>query len=93
MFYPKEEPDKPFKLFLYVADCGNSHFLGEAGIEEIAMQIADSEGPSGPNAEYLFQLAAAMRELAPDHNDTHLFELEAAVKKIISRTAHPSSHG
>ena len=39
-------------------------------------------GPSGPNKEYVYNLAAAMRELAPDVEDDHLFSLEAAVRRL-----------
>lgn len=39
-------------------------------------------GPSGTNKEYVYQLAAAMRSIAPDIIDAHLFDLEAAVKSL-----------
>lgn len=93
LFYPKEEPEKPFKLFIYIGSKDNDWFLGEAKTEDIAKQIAESIGPSGSNSEYLFQLATAMRELAPECKDSHLFELEAAVKKIIAKSGHPVCHG
>lgn len=92
-FYPKDNPDEPFDLFLYIATRDNTSYLGEAKIEDIAKQISESSGPSGSNSEYLFQLATAMRNLAPECNDTHLYDLEAAVKKIISKSPFSVSHG
>ncbi|MDJ0929078.1 MAG: gamma-glutamylcyclotransferase [Gammaproteobacteria bacterium] len=62
---------------VYIGVPGNFAFLGDAPMDEIAAQIHRSVGPSGPNAEYLLQLAAALREL--DATDPHVFELERLV--------------
>ena len=62
---------------LYVASTDNFAWLGPASDEEIAVQINRSVGPSGPNREYLLQLAAALRDLKLD--DDHVFALERAV--------------
>lgn len=51
-------------------------YLGEASVKEIASQIADSHGPSGPNSEYLFNLAQFMRSHFPHAKDEHLFDIE-----------------
>ncbi len=59
---------------VYVAGPDNEAFLGEATEAEIAAHIAESEGPSGPNSEYLLNLAAALREL--DEQDEHVFAIE-----------------
>ncbi|XP_014242848.1 putative glutathione-specific gamma-glutamylcyclotransferase 2 [Cimex lectularius] len=88
MFYPgpsEELAGRPFELVIYVGDTGNEWYLGEAEIGEIAHQIAESEGPSGTNAEYLFNLAKATRNLAPGFNDSHLFQLENAVTQILNQ--------
>lgn len=60
---------------VYIATEDNSAFLGPAPALEIARQIANSTGPSGPNREYLLKLAEAIRAL--DSHDPHVFELEA----------------
>ena len=67
---------------VYVADPGNHAFLGAAPLAEIADQVVVSRGPSGGNAEYLLDLAAAFRERAI--YDPHVFELEALVKARLS---------
>ena len=63
---------------VYFAHAGNFAFLGDAPLEDIAQQISDSAGPSGHNADYLFELAAALRRL--DAHDPHVFELERLVR-------------
>ena len=59
---------------VYIATHENAAYLGPATESEIARQIAASRGPSGPNSEYLLELARALRALGKD--DTHVFEIE-----------------
>jgi cation transport regulator ChaC len=59
---------------VYIATHENAAYLGPATELEIARQIAVSRGPSGPNSEYLFELARALRALGQD--DAHVFEIE-----------------
>ncbi len=65
---------------VYFAPEHNFAYLGDAPALEIAEQIASSEGPSGHNADYLFELAEALRQL--DAHDAHVFELEQLVKQL-----------
>eukprot|EP00198_Chlamydomonas_reinhardtii_P009000 XP_001698337.1 predicted protein [Chlamydomonas reinhardtii] len=65
---------------VYIASPANSNYLGPAPLPAIATQIATSRGPSGPNCEYLFRLADAMRA-AGVHDDSELYELEALVRQ------------
>ena len=48
-------------------------------------------GPSGWNAEYLLNLAHALREIAPESRDDHVFELEHKVKAIIEKNEQADS--
>lgn len=59
---------------VYLASEDNAAFLGPASNAEIARQIAESHGPSGPNRDYLLNLADALREMG--HDDPHIFALE-----------------
>lgn len=81
-FYPHNIVLEPFNLEIYIGDETNPFFLGPASLNEIAEQIAQSEGPSGRNDEYLFNLASALRLYAPHVYDNHIYELEMLVKKI-----------
>jgi cation transport regulator ChaC len=62
---------------VYIATADNPAFLGPASDADIARHIATAIGPSGPNSDYLLQLAAALRELAAE--DEHVFTLERAL--------------
>ena len=64
---------------VYIATEDNHAFLGEAPLDEIAEHILKSAGPSGPNVEYLLDLADALREL--DTDDAHVFELERLLNR------------
>eukprot|EP01134_Creolimax_fragrantissima_P006835 CFRG6835T1 len=77
---------KAFKAFVYSGTPDNSDYVGPQSLDAIADIIATSIGPSGPNTDYLFHLADALREIAPESmtEDRHLFELEDKVKHRIN---------
>ncbi|XP_011188258.1 putative glutathione-specific gamma-glutamylcyclotransferase 2 [Zeugodacus cucurbitae] len=78
------ELENQFGITMYIATPDNSSYAGNIWqIPVIAQQIFTAAGPSGPNREYLFNLANAMRELFPGEKDRHLFELETEVKQLI----------
>lgn len=66
---------------VYIAREDNGAFLGPASEEAIARQIAGSSGPSGPNSDYLTQLAASLRELGQD--DAHVFAIEQHLMELL----------
>lgn len=82
-FYPKDSTKEAFQVMLYVATPSNESYLGPSSLPEITKQILASEGPSGKNSEYLFNLASAIREIDPECSDEHLFQLEALAKDYI----------
>lgn len=59
----------------YIAAPGNPAFLGPATARAIAAHVLDSHGPSGSNADYLLELAGALRSL--EEYDEHVMTLEA----------------
>lgn len=73
---------KPFELTIYIGTEDNEWYAGPAPLEEIARQILVSEGPSGTNKEYLYNLAQSMRSMAPGVDDDHLFRLEKLVRRL-----------
>lgn len=50
---------------------------------EFMLYLILLSGPSGANSEYLLNLAEALREIAPESHDEHLFELEHKVKELL----------
>ncbi|ORX61648.1 ChaC-like protein [Hesseltinella vesiculosa] len=83
--YEAEEDQEPIvkNALVYIATTENEAYVGPAPMQEIAKQIFDTHGPSGWNAEYLLNLAEAVREISPQAKDDHLFELETLVKQLI----------
>ncbi|ORZ16905.1 putative potassium antiporter CHAC-1 [Absidia repens] len=69
---------------VYIATTDNEAYVGPAPMEAIAQQIYETHGPSGWNAEYLLNLAVALREISPEARDDHLFELERLVQHLIN---------
>jgi cation transport regulator ChaC len=65
---------------VYIATGENAAFLGPASEYDIARQIAASHGPSGPNSEYLLELAKALRELGK--HDEHVFAIEKHLGEV-----------
>jgi cation transport protein ChaC len=75
------ESGEPATGLVYIATAENAAFLGPASPAEIARHIAASSGPSGPNREYLLQLATALRGLGAD--DPHVFDIERHLLELI----------
>ncbi|CAI2164097.1 5455_t:CDS:2 [Funneliformis geosporum] len=69
---------------VYIGTTKNEEYVGPAPLNSLALQIC--ECPSGSNREYLFKLASALREIAPDAYDGHLFDLEERVKNMIKKS-------
>uniref|UniRef100_A0A5B7CCY6 glutathione-specific gamma-glutamylcyclotransferase n=1 Tax=Davidia involucrata TaxID=16924 RepID=A0A5B7CCY6_DAVIN len=60
----------------------NTNYLGPASLEEIAKQIIQAEGPSGPNRDYLFQLEKALLQIGCE--DKHVMDLGNEVRRVLA---------
>lgn len=68
---------------VYLADQTNQEYLGEAPVGDIALQIFKSVGPSGPNIDYLLNLASALKTMSVE--DEHVFEIETHVRGLMKK--------
>ena len=66
---------------VYLATPDNAAYLGPASDSDIAAHIASSTGPSGPNGDYVLQLAQALR--AMNEHDEHVFTIERELQKLL----------
>ena len=64
----------------WIARPGNPSWIGRVPEAELAALIASRGGPSGSNAEYLFELAAALRGMGIE--DAHVHGLERRVRAL-----------
>ncbi|TDL22315.1 ChaC-like protein [Rickenella mellea] len=68
----------------YVGRPDNPSFMGPEPLDKLAHRIWLSSGPSGRNKDYLYALVDAVRRLAPESHDSHLFALETRVRALDS---------
>jgi cation transport protein ChaC len=64
----------------YVLDRTHPQYAGRPDLEAQARIIARAEGPAGPNAEYLHNTVAHLREIGLE--DPHLEALDARVRRL-----------
>ncbi|KAJ3727248.1 ChaC-like protein [Lentinula guzmanii] len=69
----------------YVGRKDNPSFIGSEPLDALAHKIWESVGPSGPNKEYLYNLVEAVRKLAPESHDSHLYALETESIRLLER--------
>ncbi len=91
-FYPYSNDTNPmqessFSVSVYMGALNGPLFLGEATEFSIAKQVFNAVGPSGPNSEYILNLANFMRQFLPHVEDPHLFEIEKELLLLI-QTQH-----
>jgi len=72
----------------YVGRMDNPAFVGSAPLDPLAEHIWKCEGPSGKNKDYLYNLAKAVKELAPESFDSHLTALEERVRALDNAATH-----
>ncbi|MBA2663408.1 MAG: gamma-glutamylcyclotransferase [Bradymonadaceae bacterium] len=75
------------EALVYVATPANPHYLGAASEAEIARQVLEAVGPSGPNLEYVLELGRALR--AAEFDDPHVFAVEAHILALLAGDTTP----
>ena len=70
------------KALLYIGTPENPQFTGPQDVDVLAERIAGCEGPSGRNAEYLFNLEEALGGLG---GDEHVGDLAGRVRGVLER--------
>ncbi|ANB15539.1 Gcg1p [Sugiyamaella lignohabitans] len=68
---------------VYIGTPENEAFVGPQDPQQLAQHIVDSRGPSGENREYLFELAKALKVVAPESFDHHIEDLVDRVNTLI----------
>lgn len=69
---------------VYIAPQHNEAWLGDASMAVMAQQIAQAAGPSGPNSEYVFELAEGLRQM--EIEDEHVFTLARELRLLLGQT-------
>ncbi len=72
-FYPTSDIDKSstaksLKCVCYFANPDNIYYSPNLSLNEMALHIHQSHGPSGPNKDYLFRLCESLKMLAKLEN-------------------------
>lgn len=67
---------------IWIGEPEDPAFVGFEPLDTLAKTVLESEGPSGPNKDYLFKLAESVRHLYPHVKDDYLFNLERAVRAL-----------
>lgn len=70
---------------MYIGTPDNAQFTGPQDPQALAEHIYKSEGPSGPNKDYLLELETALEKLSPKSGDGHVKNLAQRVRAIAAR--------
>lgn len=74
----RDEPRK-IKAITYIANPANRHYLGPAPLDDMVAQIAQAQGESGKNADYVLSLASHLLEMGL--LDPHTRELAEGLRR------------
>ncbi len=68
-----------YQAVTWIAPPGNAYDAGQSQLAELAAHIRRCQGPSGRNADYVFELERALAELGAA--DTLVSELAASLRR------------
>ncbi|ETS86614.1 hypothetical protein PFICI_00442 [Pestalotiopsis fici W106-1] len=84
-FQPAAAGAAPIRTLVYIGTPDNDQFTGPQDPQQLAEHIWRSEGPSGLNREYLWNLEKSLDELSPESGDEHVTDLSNRVREIDAR--------
>uniref|UniRef100_A0A1I8ILN3 glutathione-specific gamma-glutamylcyclotransferase n=1 Tax=Macrostomum lignano TaxID=282301 RepID=A0A1I8ILN3_9PLAT len=89
---PSTTPPPDITAFTYVAEPDNPRYLGEAGLDRQARQVAMATGRAGANADYVRGVARFMACEVPDGpaQDRHVAELARLADTAMVELTRPS---
>jgi glutathione-specific gamma-glutamylcyclotransferase len=73
------------RTLVYIGTPDNDQFVGPQEPQELAEHIWRSEGPSGLNRDYLWELEQALNGLSTESGDEHVSDLAERVRMIQRR--------
>ncbi|KZT35435.1 ChaC-like protein [Sistotremastrum suecicum HHB10207 ss-3] len=76
---------------VYVGRKDNHAFVGSEDLDVLAARIYTSVGPSGKNKDYLYDLADAVKKLAPESYDSHIAALVHRVRALENAEVNTTS--
>ena len=89
-FHPADG-SPPFRALVYIGTPDNDQFTGPQDIQALAEHIHRSEGPSGLNKDYLWELERALNELSRESGDEHVTDLSNRVRAVENNKTATSS--
>ncbi|WPH02629.1 hypothetical protein R9X50_00549400 [Acrodontium crateriforme] len=75
-------PSAQINCLVYIGLPNNPQFLGPQNPQLLAEHIAQSQGPSGLNSEYLYQLEKALDALSEESGDEHVWDLARRCREV-----------
>jgi glutathione-specific gamma-glutamylcyclotransferase len=70
------------RTLVYIGTPDTEQFVGPQDPQKLAQHILVSEGPSGPNKDYLLGLEKSLNELDPESGDVHVSDLANRLRAI-----------
>ncbi|KAK3330350.1 ChaC-like protein-domain-containing protein [Apodospora peruviana] len=75
----------PILTLVYIGTPDNDQFVGPQDPQALAEHIYRSEGPSGLNRDYLWELEKALDQLSAESGDEHVTDLSSRVRVVAAR--------
>lgn len=80
-FHPADK-SPAIRTLVYIGTPDNDQFMGVQEPQALAEHIYKSQGPSGLNKDYLYNLDIALDSLSPESGDGHIKDLATRVRRV-----------